>query len=93
MKLKQGTAVLIQWDDAKSLLGWSYNHETPPRVPGRIKSLGFLTGTSKECISISHSMDQKSASLDDLSIPIGCITSLEVLPEKFSRDGEKNGTS
>lgn len=90
LQLAQGTALRVDWDDAKSLMGWQYKYDSPERIPGRIKSIGFLINVNKEALTISTSMGHNRASLDDLSIPIGCVTDVKVLPPEYSFDGEKN---
>lgn len=92
LQLAQGTALRVDWDDAKSLMGWQYKYDVPPRVPGRIKSIGFLINVNKEAITLSTSMGHNRASIDDLSIPIGCVTNVEVLPEEYSFDGKPEGS-
>jgi hypothetical protein len=84
-ELMQGTAIILEWDDTKSRLGWSYRHNKTPHEVGHIRSIGYLVDSSKECITITNSMDAKGSSLDDLSIPVGCITNLTVLPDEFGR--------
>lgn len=79
-KLKLGQAVIIDWADTKSLLGWTYSPEKK-RFPGYIRSLGFVVQSNDECLTITSSFGEKGESLDDLSIPNGCITELEVLDD------------
>ena len=81
-KLKPGQAVIIDWADTKSLIGWTYSPEKK-RLPGYIRSLGFVVQHNDECVTITSSFGERGESLDDLSIPTGCITELEVL-EDFS---------
>jgi len=79
--LKLGQQVKITWVDSKSALGWSYGDKSP-RKPGYIKSIGFAVQENDECVTITTSLGERGESIDDLSIPIGCILELEVLEEK-----------
>jgi hypothetical protein len=87
LELKHGQGVIIDWVDSKALMGWTYDAKKP-REPGHIRSLGFIVQVNEKCVTITTSLDDKGASMDDLSIPIGCVESFEVLPEKF-----RGGTS
>lgn len=90
--LKHGQAVTIEWADSKSLLGWTYN-STKKRTPGYIRSLGYVVQLNDECLTISTTLDGRGASLDDFSVPLGCIRSLEVLPDDWAHgapDREEN---
>lgn len=84
--LKFGTAVSVDWLDSKAIGGWSYS---PLRVrePGFVRSLGYVIQASKHALTLSTSIDRNGASMDDLSIPWGCISELEALPDDFSRNG------
>lgn len=75
-------AVRFKWTDSKALLGWTYN-PVLQRKPGYIQSLGFVVQLNKECLTISTSMDGKGASIDDFSIPLGCVSEIEILPENY----------
>ena len=81
-ELTPGMAVRIEWADSKALLGWTYNPNLQ-RKPGYIQSLGFVVQMNKECLTLTTSMDGKGSSIDDFSIPLGCITKLLILPSKF----------
>lgn len=81
-ELNPGQAVRLQWADSKALLGWTYNPKLQRR-PGYIHSIGFVVQLNEECLTITTSMDGKGASIDDFSIPVGCIDKVEVLPENF----------
>lgn len=81
-ELKPGQAVRLEWADSKALLGWTYN-STMKRKPGYIHSIGFVVQLNDECLTISTSMDGKGASIDDFSIPKGCIQTIQMLDEKF----------
>jgi hypothetical protein len=81
-KMELGQAVQFEWSDSKSLLGWTYGPKMK-RTPGRISTLGYFVQSNEECLTVSTTMDFRGASLDDLSVPIGCITRLTVLPGDF----------
>lgn len=85
--LKRGQAVIVDWNDAKSLLGWTYN-EKMQRKPGKITSLGIVVQKNREVLTITNSMDYRGASLDDLSIPVGCITGVQLLKQEDLRPKE-----
>lgn len=89
-ELKLGKAVRIDWVDSKSALGWQYNPNSK-RTPGYIRSLGYVIQLNEECITITTSMDDRGASIDDFSIPIGCIKDFKVLPEEWSLKEEQDG--
>lgn len=75
----------INWVDSKSALGWAYNPRQK-RTPGYISSLGYIVQSNDECVTITTSMDDRGASIDDFSIPVGCIQELDVL-EGFALEG------
>ena len=82
--LEIGQVVAVEWADSKAALGWSYNLRTE-RKPGYISSVGYVVQRNKECLTISTSIDaKKGASLDDFSIPVGCIKKIEVIPGDWS---------
>ena len=87
--LKLGTPVRLNWADSKSALGWSYDPKKK-RTPGLIFSIGFVVQCNDECITITTSMDHRGASIDDFSIPCGCVTKLEVLDGKCGFLAESN---
>jgi hypothetical protein len=80
--LKLGQLVALVWADTRSKLGWSYDPREE-RLPGYIASIGYVVQTNPECVTITTSMDDKGCSLDDLSIPAGCIRKVEVLEGGF----------
>lgn len=84
-QLKTGEAVTIDWVDSKSALGWSYDPRRK-RTPGYLKSMGYVVQSNDECVTITTSMDERGASIDDFSIPVGCIRELSVL-EGFGLEG------
>lgn len=88
--LQSGQAVRLEWADSKSALGWAYN-PTRKRTPGRIFSIGYVVQTNDECLTITTSMDPRGASIDDFSIPLGCITNLDILPDEFDVPKEEHG--
>lgn len=82
--LELGQAVKITWVDSKSALGWVYGASSP-RKPGYIKSLGYVVQLNKECLTITTSLGERGESIDDLSIPLGCIqdvVEVEILEEQ-----------
>lgn len=92
--LKIGQPVRITWLDCKSALGWTYDQSTQRKL-GRIFSLGYAVQENEESITITTSIGENGASLDDLSIPVQCVESIEVIgnnkcvtPEVLE---EKNG--
>lgn len=80
--LKLGQAVSLSWADSYATAGWTYDPKKK-RQPGRIFSIGYVVQLNDECLTITTSMDQRGASLDDFSIPVGCITRVDLLPEDF----------
>ncbi len=86
--LKLGDAVAVDWADSKSALGWSYSPKTK-RTPGYIKSLGFVVQLNEECLTITSSLDDRGASIDDFSIPLGCAKEIKVLPGEWSYGGKE----
>lgn len=70
----------IYWADSKSALGWSYDPQIK-RTPGYINSLGYVVQSNNECVTITTSMDERGASMDDFSIPVGCVQKLTVLED------------
>lgn len=83
-KIKLGDLVVIEWVDSKSAMGWSYNPHTK-RTPGYIKSIGFVVQGNDECVTITTSLDDRGASIDDFSIPNGCIRGFDVLPDEVAK--------
>lgn len=86
--LKLGQAVQIDWEDSKSAMGWVYN-SLRERVPGEISSLGYVVQVNPRCVTITTSLDKQGASIDELSIPLGCIKQLETLPGDWDFGGPK----
>jgi hypothetical protein len=78
--LKFGQALEVDWADTKSALGWGAHRPALKRRPGYVRSLGYVIEINKEALTISTSIEEGGGSLDDLSIPIGCIRRIEVLP-------------
>ena len=92
--LKLGQPVRITWVDIKSALGWTYD-QTIQRKCAHIYSLGWAVQENDECITITTSIGENGASIDDLTIPVQCIEAIEVIekgpcvaPEVLE---EKNG--
>jgi hypothetical protein len=77
-KLELGQVVALLWVDINSALGWCYNPKKP-RVLAKIASIGYVVQCNKESLTITTSMDARGATIDDLSIPLGCIRQLEIL--------------
>jgi hypothetical protein len=80
-ELKLGQVVAILWADSKSALGWQYDPKKK-RTPGYIASIGYVVQSNDECVTITTSMDSRGASIDDFSIPCGCVQKLEVLDKR-----------
>ena len=85
-ELKLGQAVTVEWADSKSALGWSYSPKTK-RTPGYIRSLGYVVQSNDECLTITTSLDDRGASIDDFSIPVGALRKVEVLPGDWNYGG------
>jgi hypothetical protein len=81
-----GRAVYLEWLDSTSLVGWQYN-PLKPRNAHQIKSLGLVVQDNDNAITITTSLDMRGASVDDLVIPKGAITHLEMLPGEWSLGG------
>jgi hypothetical protein len=81
--LKLGDVVYIRWADTKSALGWTYA-PAKKRLPGVIISIGYVVKLDDDVLTITTSLGMKGESLDELSIPRGCIDKLEVLPADWS---------
>ncbi len=79
-KLVTGQVVQLSWVDSKSALGWTYNPRTK-RTPGYINSIGYVVQSNDECVTITTSLDDRGASIDDFSVPVGCIKELNVLDD------------
>jgi len=79
-KLQLGTAIILDWTDSKSAMGWSYDPKRK-RTPGYIRSIGYVVQSNDECVTITTSMDDRGASIDDFSIPVGCIKKLDILED------------
>jgi hypothetical protein len=77
---------MVEWADSKSAMGWTYSPKTP-RTPGYIRSIGFVVQLNPDCLTITTSLDNRGASIDDFSIPIGCISKLEKLPGDWNYGG------
>jgi len=76
-----GQTIKVVWADSKSALGWKYDPGLQ-RKPGYIKTIGYAIQENDECITLSTSLGEHGESLDELSIPVGCIKELEVLDEQ-----------
>ena len=82
------TAVRVHWLDSTSEPGWHYLQEGQALKvqPRRLISLGYLKALSASSITLAHSvapmdsMDLNEGLMDPLSIPVGCITELQVIP-------------
>ena len=79
--LKLGQTIKVIWADSKSALGWKYDPEVQ-RKPGYIKTIGYAVQENEDCVTLTTSLGEHGESLDELSIPVGCIQELEVLEEK-----------
>jgi hypothetical protein len=84
-KLNTGNVVQIEWVDSKSAMGWTYNPRMK-RTPGYIHSIGYVVQSNDECVTITTSLDDRGASIDDFSIPIGTIKALDIL-EGYTPEG------
>jgi len=78
---------MISWVDVKSALGWTYNPQKK-RTPGYLQSIGIFVEQNEECLTITSSMDERGASIDDLSIPLGCIKKVTILPDEFGLENK-----
>lgn len=82
-KLVPGNVVVVDWADSKSLLGWSYAPNAK-REPGYIRTIGYVVQANEECLTVTTSMDDRGASIDDFSIPVGCVRNIDLLPDEFN---------
>jgi hypothetical protein len=87
-KLEHGQAVRFEWHDSAARAGWTYDPHLLRR-PGQIVTIGFVVQLTGEALTVTTSMDNKGASLDDFSVPVGCIHKLEELPGDFNLNGPK----
>jgi hypothetical protein len=87
-KLQMGTAIILDWADSKSAMGWSYDPKRK-RTPGYIRSIGYVVQSNDECVTITTSMDSRGSSIDDFSIPCGCIKKLDVLEDFGLAEGKE----
>lgn len=87
-ELKLGQVVAVLWADSKSAMGWQYDPHKK-RTPGYIASIGYVVQLNEECLTITTSMDERGASIDDFSLPVGCIQKIEILPNKCDLLKEK----
>lgn len=86
-KLPFGKAVRVQWHDSKSLPGWRYN-TSHHRAVAKIVTQGYVVQTNNEGITVTTSISTEGVSLDDITIPWGCIQYLELLGREWDRDYE-----
>lgn len=86
-RLHFGKAVRVQWNDSKSLPGWRYNTSSPRQV-AKIVTQGYVVQTNKEGITVTTSISTEGVSLDDITIPWGCVVNLTLLGREWDRDYE-----
>lgn len=85
-RVRFGQAVILSWNDSRAFDGWHYD-PSAPRTPAGIKSLGFVVQGNKEGLVLTTSVGSYGQTIDDLSIPWGAISELEILPGDYSRGG------
>lgn len=84
--LKLGQAVTVDWVDTKSALGWSYDPNAK-RTLARVRSLGYVVQVNNEVLTLTTSLSDGGKSLDDLSLPIGCVTRIVEMSNDWSVNG------
>ena len=84
LEVKKGQALTIDWLDSKALAGWNRTITTDPAT---IRSLGYVVASDNEAISITTSFEDSGWHFDALSIPWGCITRIDILPDDWAREG------
>ena len=84
LAVKKGQALTIDWLDSKAIGGW--NRDNKPE-PGTIRSLGYVVASDEDALMITTSLETSGWHFDALSVPWGCITRVDVLPDDWAREG------
>lgn len=85
-RIAYGTAVVVEWTDSRAFSGWSYD-PTTPRPPAQLQSLGYVVQSNPHALVITTSLGTQGQSMDDLALPWGAISNLEILPNDWHRNG------
>lgn len=73
--LQVGDAVLVEWIDAQGNEAWVEMSELAEDSAPVIKTLGYITGLTKDYISVSQSIDEENAMASHtMLIPAGMVT-------------------
>lgn len=73
--MKKGTLVIVYWDDIQAIL-----HTDEDLDPAPAESVGWVRRFTKKVIELENSRYKDSSGVrDGITIPRGCVTSIEEL--------------
>ena len=70
-KMKVGSSVVVHWSDPTTQGGWMSGQAT--NTPEKCVSRGFVVGTTKKVLHISHTVATSGGYLGVLSLPWGAV--------------------
>lgn len=81
------TAVKLLWEDSSHTTGWHYPDAKDGQYelafePHAIATIGFVVVSTKAALTISDTYSDTHAILNPLTIPWGCIRSLDTLKKQ-----------
>lgn len=82
MKLPFGRALQVYWHDSTSLPGWRYNTKGIAEV-GRVVSIGYVVGSSKDAVALSTSLVHDGSAIDPINIPWTSIKAIAPIGERW----------
>ena len=75
-KIKEGTLLLISWEDIVEKAGWQTDDEAQSALPCKIKTVGWFVNNCDGCVRISSSIAE-DGDKTIFVIPQGCVTDVK----------------
>lgn len=81
MDVPVGTVVAIKWVDSHTDQGWNRSTLVEKWELQRINTIGYVISSNRDGLKVTTSISNKGFTMDDLSIPWGCIETLKLMPK------------
>lgn len=75
-KIKEGTLLLISWDDILMVSGWLSDKAAQETQPAHCKTIGWMVNESKNEIRLTGTVSE-DGDKDVVVIPKGCIRKIQ----------------
>jgi len=80
-KIKEGTLLLITWDDILMVSGWLSDKDAQEMEPAHCKTIGYFINDDKNNIRLTGTVSE-DGDKDVVVIPKGCIRKVQVIKYK-----------